>query len=49
MSDLEVLVRQLYWALLLTKSDAERNGFTYGPQSACQKAIAAFAKWTKTP
>lgn len=29
------------WALKLTKSDAEKKGFEYGPQSTVNKALAA--------
>ena len=41
----EALIHQLYRALVLTKSDAEKNGFSYGSQSNCQKALQAFNRW----
>jgi hypothetical protein len=39
------LIQRLRRALYLTSIDAERNGFTYGPQSICVKALADSAKW----
>ncbi len=41
------LVQQLRRALLLTSIDAERNGFCYGSQSNCVKALADSAKWLR--
>lgn len=43
MSDRD-LIRFLLNALELTKSDAERNGFTFGRQSTCNLAIDAAKK-----
>jgi hypothetical protein len=40
------LLWQLRQALMLTKGDAEKNGFKYGPQSTCVKALKAFDRWT---
>ncbi len=39
------LIRRLYSALLLTKSDAEHHGFTYGTHSVCVKAIWEARDW----
>ena len=39
------LLRQLYRALILTKSDSEKDGFKYGDQSICVKALKAYEKW----
>src|SRR5262249_49927108 len=40
----EQLIKLLYRALILTKSDAEHYGFAYGPQSICARAIHAYAR-----
>jgi hypothetical protein len=45
MATIEHLAEQLYCALVLTKIDAERNGFTYGAQSNCVLALKAYDKW----
>ena len=39
------LIYRLQRAVLLTKADAERDGFTYGEQSVPVKALNEFAKW----
>jgi hypothetical protein len=41
-TQLAQLNRQLYRALLLAKSDAEKSGFSYGPQSTIVKALHAY-------
>lgn len=43
--DTIALIVALHRALVLTKKDAERDGFKYGQQSTCQKALDAFAKF----
>jgi hypothetical protein len=45
--NIDDLADQLYHALELTKSDAEKNGFEYGAQSNCMKAITACLKHKK--
>jgi len=39
------LVQQLHDVLMLTRCDAEKNGFEYGCQSNCAKALKAAAIW----
>lgn len=41
------LIERLYRTVLLLKADAEKNGFAYGDQSVCQKAIAEYQRWNK--
>lgn len=41
------LIERMYRTILLLKADAEKNGFTYGPQSACQKAIDEYQRWNR--
>ncbi len=47
-AELIAMMRKLHWALVLTKADAEKNGFEYGGGSTCNKAIKAFEKWEKS-
>ena len=44
-NEVVLLAGQLWKALRLTKCDAEKNGFSYGSQSNCVKAMKAFEKW----
>lgn len=33
------IIQELAWALFLTKADAEKSGFIYGPQSTVCRAL----------
>lgn len=41
------LIERLYRAVLLLKADAEKQGFVYGEQSVCQKAIEEYHRWNR--
>lgn len=47
-SEIVLLAGQLWKALRLTKPDAEKHGFSYGPQFICIKAMRAFDKWNRS-
>lgn len=43
--ELKAIAESMYRALQLTKSDAEKNGFKYGRQSNCVKALTEYNKY----
>lgn len=43
--ELKAIAEKMYRALQLTKSDAEKNGFKYGRQSNCVKALTEYNKY----
>lgn len=43
------IIQELAWALILTKGDAERHGFKYGPNSTVNKALQRYQAFCRDP